>query len=69
MGIELKLTGICEGCPGADPVLHKLNADGEPAEILAGCANARICQHIQRHLMKYMVEHPYTLPDPLELDI
>lgn len=50
-------------------MLHKLNADGEPAEILAGCANARICQHIERHLMKYMVEHPYTGPDLLKRDI
>ncbi len=69
MAIELKLTGVCERCPGADPVLHKLNANGDPAEILVGCANSRICQHIQRHLMKYMAEHPYTGPEPLDREI
>lgn len=69
MAIELKLTGMCEGCPGAEPVFHKLSADGNTAEIIAGCANSRICRYIERHLMKYMDEHPYTGPDPLELEI
>lgn len=69
MAIELKMTGLCEGCPAAEPVFHKLNADGNTVEIITGCANSRICQHIERHLMKYMDEHPYTGPDPLELDI
>ena len=69
MAFEMKLTGMCQGCPAADPKINKLYSGDRPVEIFVTCANRELCMRIERHLMKYMDEHPYTGPDPLELDI
>lgn len=69
MGIELKLTGICEGCGSFDLEIERLYRGDVGCYTVARCKNRGLCQRIERHLMKYMDEHPYTGPDPLKLDI
>ncbi|MBR4548556.1 MAG: hypothetical protein IKO83_01395 [Oscillospiraceae bacterium] len=69
MAIELKLTGMCEGCRDLDLKLERLYTGDGRCEQVAFCGNRALCRRIERHLMKYMDEHPYTGPDPLELDI
>ena len=69
MAIELKLTDLCEGCRALDLEIERLYTGDGGCYTVAKCKNRGICQQIAQHVTKYMVEHPYTGPDPLELDI
>lgn len=69
MAIELKLTGLCEGCRDLDLEIERLYTGDGGCYTVANCKNRGICQRIEQRVMKYMDEHPYTGPDLLELDI
>jgi len=68
MAIELKISGKCQGCPAAEPVLERFYA-GSNTELVARCKNLQLCQHLEKHLMQYIDEHPYTGPELKDLDI
>lgn len=69
MAIELKMTGVCEGCRALDLEIERLYTGDGGCYTVAKCKNGGICKRIAQHVTKYMAEHPYTGPDPLKLDI
>lgn len=61
--IELKRTGKCEACPAIQPEI-KSCFTSEEAYFTVECKNFGLCQHLER----FIAEHPYTGPEPRELD-
>ncbi len=48
--IELKVTGVCEGCPAIDLEFEKVYSDEEVSAVLVACRNGEMCYHLEKHI-------------------
>lgn len=58
MAIELKMTGLCDGCRSLDLEIERLYTGDGGCYSVAKCRNSGLCQRIEQHVMKYMNGNP-----------
>lgn len=63
--IELKVTGICEGCPAIDLEFEKVYSNGDVSAVLVACRNVRLCDHVAKHILSEIRDED---PPNLEVD-
>ena len=65
--IELKVTGICAGCPAIDLDIVRLQGNGRTVETAVICRNGQMCRHLEMYISSDIVGSDTPKVEELEI--